>query len=80
MSDELQWILGSLGSIAIIGLSVWWKVESRQDQKIDNLAEQNHKAHTHLYSRIDGVEEKMTEQHVTLLSKFEEVWKHRADK
>ena len=80
MLEEIRWILGALGSIAFVGVTVWWKVESKQDRKIDNLAESNHVAHNNLYKRIDDVEDKLTEQHVAILGKIEELWRHRADK
>lgn len=77
VNDEVRWILGALGAIAAVGLSFWWRVEAKQDKKIDDLTQQNMEGHNAIYKRINSVEDKMTEQHITILGKIEELWKSR---
>ncbi len=80
VTEELRWFLGALGSIMAVGLSLWWKVENSQNKKIDRLGEQNAAQHEVLFKRINGVENKLTDQHITILGKIEELWKSRLDK
>jgi len=76
LSIEWQWI-AAIGIPLFIGaIAVWWKVESRQDKKLDDLNRSNDKAHTRLHEKIDDVEDKRDEQHSHLRDKIEEIWKH----
>jgi hypothetical protein len=65
MPDEIRWILGVIGSIAAVFLMVWWRVESRQDQKIDEMKRDNGNEHETLHRKVDKVRDKV-----------EEIWKH----
>jgi uroporphyrinogen-III decarboxylase len=65
MGEEVRWILGFLGSFAIVASTIWWKVESKQDKKIDDLKTCNSKDHDLLHRKIDKTRDKL-----------EEIWKH----
>lgn len=73
----LKWIFGGLGSVAILLFGIWWKIESRQDQKIDSLAERNSRAHDLLHKRINYVKDEltteMTEQHHQIRDRIDRV-------
>lgn len=65
LEDELKWVLGAMGSIAAAFLVIWWKVEAKQDKKLDDLKEDNGDAHGILHMKIDKVQDKI-----------EDIWKH----
>ena len=73
----LKWIFGGMGSVAVLLFGIWWKIESRQDQKIDNLADRNSRAHDLLHKRINCVKDEltteMTEQHHQIRDRIERV-------
>ena len=75
MDEQDRWIVGLLIT-AFAGLfSVWWKVESKQDRKIDETSKANTAAHAKLYLKIDETERELTRQHLTLRDKIEDIWK-----
>ena len=77
MDDEsIRWILGATLGLAGVMFSLWWKVESRQDRKIDLSNEKNVEAHAGLYKKIDATEAALTAQHMALRDKIEDIWKH----
>ena len=67
--EDIRWILGSLGGIAAAMLGIWWRVESRQDKKIDDLSETNGKDHEILHKKIDKLRDKV-----------EDIWKHLVER
>lgn len=71
----LQWILGGVGSLAILLFGVWWKIEARQDNKIDQLRIDNDAAHIRLHTKIDDTQDELTKQHMALRDKIEDIWK-----
>jgi len=72
----LKWIFGAMGAVATFLFGIWWKIESRQDKKIDNFVELNEAAHLRLHEKIDSVEGRLSAQHETLLGKTTDIWKH----
>lgn len=73
---DLQWALGILGAIGLAMLGVWWRVESRQDKKIDKMEDENSDSHRKLFDKVDDVKDQMNNQHHHLLNKIEEIWRH----
>lgn len=73
---QVTWLLGSLGTLVAIGVSIWWHVESKQDKKIDDLHDENHKSHERLHDKVDGLQKEVHQNHTHLLSKFEELWRN----
>jgi len=55
---------------------IWWKIESRQDKKIDDMANANEAAHLRIHHKIDNVEGRLSKQHAVLLEKTTDIWKH----
>lgn len=76
ITEEMRWVLGAVASAGVFMLTVWWRVESRQDGKIDKLRDQNSAAHSMLHKKIDEVESELTRQHTVLRDKIEDIWKH----
>lgn len=74
--ELLQWILGGVGGLATILFGIWWKIETRQDHKIDQLRVDNENAHIRLHAKIDDTEKELTKQHLALRDKIEDIWKH----
>jgi hypothetical protein len=64
MGEELRWILSFLVAFASLASLIWWRVESTQNRKIDDLSERNHEDHGHLHKKIDNVRDKV-----------EDIWK-----
>lgn len=77
VSDEFRWLIGIFGSVGATLLAIWWKIETKQDRKIDDLAKDNSKSHGLLHKKIDEVDQKMTNQHLVVLGKIEEIWKKK---
>jgi hypothetical protein len=70
--DHIQfftWVLGAIGAIAVFMFGLWWKIESRQDQKIDESAKQNGKEHKDLHAKIDS-------NHHSIRDRLENIWQH----
>ncbi len=44
----LTWVLGALGALLLFLFGLWWKIENRQDRKIDESAKSNDKDHREL--------------------------------
>jgi hypothetical protein len=65
VTEEIKWVLGSLGTLAGVFMMIWWKVETRQDKKIDDMHKKNGDDHKNLHDKIDRVRDKV-----------EEIWKH----
>lgn len=61
----IKWALGGAGAAALALLTFWWRVESNQNKKIEDLHKENHDAHQHLHDKVDKVRDKV-----------EEIWKH----
>ncbi len=69
MFTVLVWVLGMLGTLFTFLFGIWWKVENRQDKKIDNMSEQNGKEHREIHQKIDG-------QHHAIRDRLDNIWKH----
>ena len=69
-------LLGAIGGIAAIIMGIWWKVEHRQDQKIDQLHEENHSAHLLLHEKIDTLQNQTHKNQMHIMAKFEELWRN----
>lgn len=71
----IQWVLGIFGACAVFLFGVWWKIESRQDHKIDQLQADNDKAHGLLHKKIGDtkteLKDEMTGQHLAIRDKIE---------
>jgi len=65
----ISWALGSLGALMTLMIGIWWKVEHRQDQKIDNLAYMNGKEHRELHDKIEA-------NHHAIRDRLDQIWKH----
>lgn len=65
----LSWVLGALGAVFIFLFGIWWKIEARQDKKIDTLIAVNGKEHRDLYRTMD-------QQHHAIRDKLDNIWKH----
>jgi hypothetical protein len=63
--ELIYWGLGAAGAIAAAFLGIWWRVESNQDKRVKDLAQQNSHQHDQLHGKIDKVRDKV-----------EEIWKH----
>lgn len=74
--ELLQWILGGVGTLSALLFGIWWKIEARQDRKIDTLRADNEQAHIRLHTKIDDTQDELTRQHLTLRDKIEDIWKH----
>ena len=78
MSDDgvlqvVTMVLGGLGALLIFLFGLWWKIESRQDRKIDELHVSNGKEHRDLHDKID-------ENHHALRDRLDAIWKHMRPK
>lgn len=73
--ELLQWIFGGLFAVSSGLFGVWWKIESRQDKKIDDLAIRNDAAHLALHKKIEANQNALTNQHGQLRDKLEDIWK-----
>ena len=70
--DHIQiiiWVLGSIGAIGVFMFGIWWKIESRQDRKIDESAEKNGREHKELHDKIDS-------NHHSIRDRLDNIWKH----
>ena len=65
----LTWILGSIGALLVFLFGIWWKIESRQDRKIDESSKQNGKEHKELHDKIDS-------NHHSIRDRLDNIWKH----
>ncbi len=74
--ELLKWIFGAVGAVAAFLFGIWWKIESRQDKKIDDLAKTNHESHMIIHKKIDLVEHRLSAQHAALYEKTNDIWKH----
>ena len=68
--------------LAAIGITIflsmfgfWWRVESRQDKKIDGLRNFNDKDHREICKEILAARDLSVKQHMMLRDKLDEVWK-----
>lgn len=64
-----MWALGTGVAIASLLFGLWWKVEMRQDKKIDDYHKTNMDEHRHMRDQID-------EHHKSLIERIESLWKH----
>ena len=74
--EEMAWLLSAVGTVAIIISSIWWRIEHRQDKKIDQLHEENHNAHLLLHKKVDDLQEQQHENQLHIMAKFEELWRN----
>jgi hypothetical protein len=65
----LTWVLGALGALFVFLFGVWWKIEARQDHKIDKIAESNGKEHKELHDKIDS-------NHHSIRDRLDNIWQH----
>ena len=65
----IGWVLAGLGACLSLAVGVWWRVESRQDRKIDGLSQINGKEHRDLHDKIDA-------NHHSIRDKLDNIWKH----
>ena len=72
----LQWIFGGIGTVALVLFGIWWKIEARQDAKIDKLQSCNHKDHQAIRQELVETKDQMTQQHMHLRDKIEKIWQH----
>jgi hypothetical protein len=61
----MYWALTGFGTALIAFLGIWWRVESKQDKKIQSLQEINSHQHEMIHGKIDKVRDKV-----------EDIWKH----
>jgi len=56
-----MWIAG-VGIPVLAGLfTIWWKIEARQDNKIDRLVENNKSDHNIIHKKIDRLHDKIVD-------------------
>lgn len=72
----LKWIFGAMGGVATLLFGIWWKIEARQDKKIDDFVVHNDMAHAKLHEKIGRVEGRLSKQHGQLLELNTDIWKH----
>ena len=65
----LGWALGAIGAVLAFIVSIWLRIEHRQDQKIDDLAQSNGKEHQDLHSKIES-------NHHAIRDRLDNIWKH----
>ena len=65
----LTWVLGALGALLIFLFGIWWKIENRQDRKIDDSSSINRKEHQELHDKIDNC-------HHSIRDRLDNIWKH----
>ena len=65
----ISWVLGGLGTLLIFLFGLWWKIESKQDKKIDDLHTNNGKDHRDLHDKID-------QNHHAIRDRLDNIWKH----
>ncbi len=76
LEEWLPWILG-IGVPVIGGLfTLWLKSEHRKEQRIAELSDSNHEAHTELHRKIAETDEKSQHRHNALRDKIEKIWQH----
>ena len=62
-------VLGAIGALLVFLFGIWWKIESRQDQKIDESSKQNAQEHKELRDKIDS-------NHHSIRDRLDNIWKH----
>ena len=75
-SDGFHWVTIVITvAVPIIGglLTLWWKIESRQDRKIESLQVTNGKEHKDLNDKIDS-------NHHAIRDRLDNLWKHLSEK
>ena len=65
----LGWLLGAAGAVLAFVVGIWWRVEQRQDHKIDTLSSTNGKEHRDLHDKIDS-------NHHAIRDRLDNIWKH----
>ena len=63
------WVLGALGTLAVFMFGLWWKIEARQDRKIDESATQNGREHKELHDKIDS-------NHHSIRDRLDTIWQN----
>ena len=59
---------------------IWWRIESRQDRKIDELSLHNDKSHREIRRELGETKDELTKQHFLLRDRIEDIWKRLAGK
>lgn len=67
--EEFIWAAGLMLTIASLFLGIWWKVESRQDHKIDQSIKSNAEEHKEL-------RELQNRNHQSVIDRIENIWQH----
>ena len=65
----IAFVVPLIGGLA----ALWWKVESRQDKKIDTIQHTNGKEHKDLHDKIDS-------NHHAIRDRLDNIWKHLSNK
>lgn len=69
----IVWVMGAMGALLTFLFGLWWKIESRQDKKIDSLQVVNGKDHRDLHDKIDS-------NHHAIRDRLDNIWKHLSSK
>jgi hypothetical protein len=74
--ELLRWALAVASTLMVGMIGAWWRVESGQNKKIDDGFEHNEYSHDKLFRKIDETKDDLTDQHLVLRDKIEEIWKY----
>jgi hypothetical protein len=69
MFQVFSWVLGGLGTLLIFLFGFWWKIEHKQDEKIDALYLRQEIQHRDLHDKIES-------QHHAVRDRLDNIWKH----
>ena len=73
--DGLETIAAIVLPVFLFMLSIWWRVEARQDRKLDELRKANDRAHEFLRDKIDATNDQTRSEYRHIRDKIEEIWK-----
>jgi len=74
--DLWNWLGVILLPIALFMVRFWWNVESKQNTEISQLKQSNHADHAHIRKELADTKQTLTDQHLVLRDKIEDIWKH----
>lgn len=74
--ELLRWALGVAATTMLGMIGIWWKVESGQNKRIDEGFKQNVESHEKLQKKIEETKDELTQQHLQIRDKIEDVWKY----
>jgi len=61
VSTWLPWVAGVGVPLLIAAFTIWWKIEARQDRKIDKMAETHRNNHRVIHDKIDRLHDKIVD-------------------